>query len=116
MSAALPTRRWSPAPRRTSILALAGALAAGAVGLAPSAHAATTPVVTNTVATRCAFLTYQTPIDWYFPAGNAKALVWLQHGFAENKGLYAGYAKQLADRDSSSRPPRCRRPICSGAP
>ncbi|MFC6715636.1 hypothetical protein [Branchiibius cervicis] len=94
-----PVRRRSAAPRRTSILALAGLLAVGAVGWAPTARAATTPpVVTGTVATRCAFLTYQTPVDWYFPSGNAKALVWLQHGFAENKALYAGYARQLADR------------------
>lgn len=68
------------------------------MGWAPTAHAATaSALVTGTVATRCSFLTYQTPIDWYFPSGNAKALVWLQHGFAENKGLYAGYARQLAD-------------------
>ncbi|KYH44212.1 hypothetical protein [Branchiibius sp. NY16-3462-2] len=92
-------RRWSAAPRRTSILALAGVLGAGALGLAPTAQAASqAPVVSNTVATRCAFLTYQTPVDWYFPAGNAKALVWLQHGFAENKDVYAGYAQQLADK------------------
>lgn len=92
-------RRWSVTPRRTSILTLAGILAAGAIGVAPTAHAATTTtaVVSNTVATRCSFLTYQTPIDWYFPAGTPKALVWLQHGFVENKDLYAGYAKQLAD-------------------
>ena len=91
-------RRRSATPRRTSILALSGILAAGAVGWVPSAQAATTaPIVSGTVATRCAFLTYQTPVDWYFPAGDAKALVWLQHGFAENKDLYAGYARQLAD-------------------
>ncbi|WP_146202599.1 alpha/beta hydrolase [Branchiibius hedensis] len=92
-------RRRSAAPRRTSILTVAGLLAAaGATAWAPTAHAAaTSPAVTTTVATRCAFLTYQTPVDWYFPSGAAKALVWLQHGFAENKSLYAGYARQLAD-------------------
>lgn len=85
--------------RRTTALAavaLLVALLVSIVGTTP-ASAATTVKVTNTTTIRCAFANYSTPTDWYFPtSGTPKGLVWLQHGFSENKGHWSTYAPKLA--------------------
>ena len=91
-----------PAHPRTRLAATAAALAllatlvVTAAGVAP-ASAATSVKVTNTTSVRCGFGTYSAPTDWYLPSsGTPKGLVWLQHGFTENKGHWASYAPRLA--------------------
>src|SRR4051812_15146875 len=59
----------------------------------------TTPTankVTNNVAVSCAGLSYQTPTDWYLPTGTPKGLVWLQHGFTEDKAVWDEYGRMLS--------------------
>ena len=87
-------------PRRltaaVATLALVAALLVSIVGATP-ASAATTVKVTNNTTIRCAFANYSTPTDWYFPTtGTPRGLIWLQHGFSENKGHWSTYAPKLA--------------------
>jgi hypothetical protein len=82
--------------RITRIVALglaAACLALTATGCDPTPSAYR---VTNNVATSCAGLTYQTPTDWYLPTGTPKGLVWLQHGFTEDKDVWGEYGTKLA--------------------
>lgn len=66
------------------------------VGAAP-ASAATTLKVGDPISVKCAFFTYSTPTDWYFPAtGTPKGLVWLQHGFTESNNDYTDLGPKLA--------------------
>ena len=79
-----------------AILALSATLSFTGLSASP-ASAATTVKVTNNTAIRCGFGTYSAPTDWYLPtSGTPKGLVWLQHGFTENKGHWASYAPTLA--------------------
>ena len=83
---------------RISRVVAAGVLAAVVVGLAVGCEP-TPPSpskVTNTVAIACAATTYQTPTDWYLPSGTPRGLVWLQHGFTEDKEVWATYGQTLA--------------------
>jgi hypothetical protein len=74
----------------------AAALAVTAiVATSTSASAAVTKVSTTTD-TRCTFLTYKTPTDWYFPSGTPTGLVWIQHGFSESKNDLEALAQHLA--------------------
>lgn len=96
----LGTMTPRPHPRRlvtaTAAVALVAGLLVSIVGASP-ASAATSVKVTNTTTIRCAFANYSTPTDWYLPAtGTPRGLVWLQHGFSENKGHWAYYAPKLA--------------------
>lgn len=76
--------------------ALLATLLVTAAGVSP-AQAATSVKVTNTTAVRCGFGNQSVPTDWYVPStGTPKGLVWLQHGFTENKGNWATYAPKLA--------------------
>ena len=59
-------------------LALASATACEPAPPAPSKVSGTVPIA-------CASFTYDTPVDWYLPAGTPKGLVWMQHGFTETK-------------------------------
>jgi hypothetical protein len=70
--------------------------AAGLVATSTPAEAAVTKI-SNTTDTRCQFLTYKTPTDWYFPAGTPTGLVWVQHGFSETKADLGALATTLAD-------------------
>lgn len=92
------TRRPATLAATVSLLAaLLLTLVVGAAGVAPAAAAPASVKVTNTTSIRCAFGTYATPTDWYLPAtGTPRGLVWLQHGFTENKGHWASYAPKLA--------------------
>lgn len=88
------TRRLAAAVAAVTLLTT---LVVGAAGVAPASAAATSVKVTNTTSIRCAFSTYATPTDWYLPTtGTPRGLVWLQHGFTENKGHWASYAPKLA--------------------
>lgn len=79
-----------------AVLALLSTLAVAGLGATPVAAAGTVKVSNNT-SIRCAFVNYSTPTDWYFPTtGTPKGLIWLQHGFSENKGHWASYAPNLA--------------------
>jgi len=92
------TERTSPRRLTATIAALAllAGLVVSMVGASP-ASAATTVKVTNNTTIRCAFANYSTPTDWYFPtSGTPQGLIWLQHGFSENKGHWSTYAPTLA--------------------
>ena len=79
-----------------AVLALLSTLAVAGLGATPVGAAGTVKVSNNT-SIRCAFVNYSTPTDWYFPTtGTPKGLIWLQHGFSENKGHWASYAPNLA--------------------
>ena len=77
-------------------LALLAGLLATVAGASPAA-AASTVKVTNSTAIRCGFGNHSAATDWYVPtSGTPKGLVWLQHGFSENKGHWSTYAPKLA--------------------
>src|SRR4051812_28892298 len=62
----------------------------------PVGAAGTSTRVSNTTAVRCGFGSKAVPTDWYVPAtGTPTGLVWLQHGFSENKGHWSAYAPKL---------------------
>lgn len=87
-------------PRRFATLIATSALIATvlvtAVGASPASAVGSVKVSNNTTI-RCGFVNYSTPTDWYIPAtGTPKGLVWLQHGFTENKGNWADYGPKLA--------------------
>lgn len=89
-------RRPSRLTATIAALALVTALFVSVVGANPASAAATVKV-TNTTSIRCAFVDYSTPTDWYIPtSGTPKGLIWLQHGFSENKGHWSTYAPKLA--------------------
>jgi len=93
MTAASRNHRLTAA---AAALALLATLLVTAAGIGP-AGAATSVKVTNTTAVRCGFWNQSVPTDWYVPTtGTPKGLVWLQHGFTENKANWATYAPQLA--------------------
>lgn len=95
-----PMSERTTSPRRLAAALAALALVAGLlvslVGASP-ASAESALKVSNNTSIRCAFGTYSTPTDWYLPATSTpRGLVWLQHGFSENKGHWAYYAPKLA--------------------
>ena len=93
-------------PRRTvatAVVCAAGAWATGVAGVGvAAAHArssAHTPGVTRETTVTpvaCGSGTYEAPSDWYLPAGTPKGLVWAQHGFFEDKGMWTQFATELA--------------------
>ena len=88
-------------PRRLTAALAALALVAGLLvsmlGATPASAATSVVKVSNNTSIRCAFANYSTPTDWYFPStGTPKGIVWLQHGFSENKSHWASYAPGLA--------------------
>ena len=86
-------RRWA---RRAAMVAAGTLVAASAVLASAAPASATVTKVTNTTDTRCQFLTYKTPTDWYFPTGTPTGLVWVQHGFSESKNDLEAFATDLA--------------------
>ncbi|MBF6182395.1 alpha/beta hydrolase [Nocardia otitidiscaviarum] len=73
------------------------AVAALATTLAPVATADTTVTkVENKVEIRCAFRILKQSSDWYFPAGNPKGLLWLQHGFSAANDAMDDTARKFA--------------------
>lgn len=77
-------------------IALVAGLLATVAGASPAAAA--TVKVTNTTAIRCGFGNHSAATDWYLPTtGTPRGLIWLQHGFSENKGHWSTYAPTLAD-------------------
>ncbi len=89
-----------PIRRRFTAALAAVALVAGLLAVvagASPASAATTVKVTNSTAIRCGFGNHSAPTDWYLPTtGTPRGLIWLQHGFSENKGHWSTYAPKLA--------------------
>jgi hypothetical protein len=73
-----------------------GVATTAACYLSPNAVAATS-VVSTTTAIPCANFTYRAPTDWYFPASAPVGLVWMQHGFVENKQVWSSLASQIAE-------------------
>jgi hypothetical protein len=63
----------------------------------PQARAASTGADTKT-AVACSHPTYPMPTAWYFPAAAPLALVWMQHGFVEDKNVWSALARELATR------------------
>lgn len=63
----------------------------------PQARAASTVADTKT-AVACSHLTYPMATAWYFPAAAPLALVWMQHGFVEDKHVWSALARELATR------------------
>lgn len=49
-------------------------------------------------AVACSHLTYPMATAWYFPAAAPLALVWMQHGFVEDKNVWSALARELATR------------------
>lgn len=83
--------------RRVAVPVVVGALVASVLLLMPApGQASAVTKVSTTTETRCAFLTYQTPTNWYFPPDHPKALVWVQHGFARNNERVDDLARQYA--------------------
>lgn len=85
--------------RRFFVIIVAFALVVGFNGTAGAAVTAVPAVtkVNTTTDTRCAFLTYKTPTSWYFPQGEPKALVWVQHGFSRSKERMDDLARRYAE-------------------
>ncbi|UGT44084.1 alpha/beta hydrolase [Nocardia yamanashiensis] len=82
-----------------AILGLTAALAAYCGAVQPAAHAdAAVTKVENKVDIRCAFQTLHQSSDWYFPAGNPKALLWLQHGFTGSNDAMDDTARKFAEQ------------------
>ena len=52
--------------------------------------------VSNTVKVKCGLSTKNVPVDWYFPSGAPRGLVWLQHGFTESKSDWADFGPKVA--------------------
>ncbi|GAA1499585.1 hypothetical protein GCM10009827_002170 [Dactylosporangium maewongense] len=82
------------------LTALSALLIAATVSLTAPARAATAAgawtQVSNTVDVSCAGLTYRPSADWFLPAGTAKGLVYLQHGFSRSNGNLADLAEHYA--------------------
>jgi pimeloyl-ACP methyl ester carboxylesterase len=77
--------------------ALAVTLAAATL-IAPNAAQAAPGVVevSNTVDIRCAFFVSKADVDWYFPTGTPRGLVYLQHGFSRSNGNLQDLAEHYA--------------------
>ena len=69
-----------------------------AVGLlaATGCNPTVTSKVGGTLDVRCGPSTKALPVDWYFPVGAPKGLVWLQHGFTESKDDWDSLARQAS--------------------
>lgn len=84
---------------RTSVRSLSVVLVAVlALGVATACTPKPIAKVSGTVDVRCSFTTKSVPVDWYFPAGTPKGLVWLQHGFTESKSDWDEFARKAADQ------------------
>ncbi|MGB8389225.1 alpha/beta hydrolase [Mycobacterium sp.] len=55
-------------------------------------------VANTTTAVGCANLPYPVATAWYFPSAAPLGLVWLQHGFVEDKQDWSAFAPMLANR------------------
>jgi hypothetical protein len=64
----------------------------------PAKSVAAVAVESTTTAIKCGYSTYNAPTDWYFPPAEPAALIWLQHGFVEDKEDWSAFAPQLAAR------------------
>ncbi len=54
-------------------------------------------VADSTTAVACAHFVHPVPTAWYFPSGSPQGLIWLQHGFVEDKHVWSALATQLAN-------------------
>ncbi|MEZ5380924.1 MAG: hypothetical protein R2754_03910 [Microthrixaceae bacterium] len=79
---------------RTALAAVAIVFSLGAVVACGPAAAPNT--ASNTVNIACGLGTKKVPVDWYFPSGTPKGLVWLQHGFTESKDDWAAFGPKVA--------------------
>lgn len=66
--------------------------------LAPRQARAESTVADTTTAVACAHFTHAVPTAWYFPSAEPSGLVWLQHGFVEDKHVWSAFAPMLANR------------------
>lgn len=80
--------------RAALVVTLTAALLAAAPAAAPAAPGVTE--VSNTVDIRCAFYTMKADVDWYFPTGTPRGLVYLQHGFSRSNGVLQDLAEHYA--------------------
>ncbi|MGN2637811.1 alpha/beta hydrolase [Nocardia takedensis] len=77
---------------------LIAATAAGVtLATAPVAQAAPTYHHNQDIAIACGTATLHQDSDWFLPAGQPKALVWLQHGFARTNRNVAALATHFAE-------------------
>ncbi|WP_327146156.1 hypothetical protein [Nocardia sp. NBC_01327] len=72
-------------------------LAAVCIAAATGVGTAEPPRLPGTVEIPCAASTLHQSADWYLPAGQPRALVWVQHGFARDNDNIAALAETLAD-------------------
>ncbi len=72
-------------------------MAAGTV-FSPRQARAESTVADTTTAVACAHFTHPVPTAWYFPSAAPLGLVWLQHGFVEDKHVWSAFAPQIASR------------------
>ena len=68
-------------------------MAAAACAAAPPSAVAK---ASNTVKVAWGLGSKHVPVDWYFPTGTPKGLVWLQHGFTESKDDWADFGPKVA--------------------
>lgn len=81
---------------RRRLSALAAILSLGAITACQQPLPPGIAKVSNTVEVACGSTTSEVPVDWYFPVGSPRGLVWLQHGFVESKDDWADFAPQVA--------------------
>ncbi len=55
-------------------------------------------VADTTTDIECGHLPYAVPTAWYLPSVTPLGLVWLQHGFVEDKQVWSAFATKLANR------------------
>lgn len=65
--------------------------------LAPGQARAESTVADSTTAVACAHFTHPVPTAWYFPSATPQGLVWLQHGFVEDKQVWSAFAEKVAN-------------------
>ncbi len=99
-------RRWFNSPVSAVITGVARRAAATIMGIVtvagilvdpPQARAWST-VADATTAVTCAHFPHPVPAAWYFPPTAPLGLVWMQHGFVEDKQVWSALAPQVASR------------------
>lgn len=82
--------------KRAALASVVVTAMAGGVLAAPSAGAAGPDHASVTTEIRCVMDILHRPTTWWFPKGQPRALIWLQHGFARSNQNMADLAGVLA--------------------